>query len=41
MFEHDDDEDEFSTWDVATHGPKPYPDWLVTELSAIDTELEH
>ncbi|MDQ2750108.1 MAG: kinase [Actinomycetota bacterium] len=29
----------FSTWDTATHGPEPRPDWVVTELSAIDTEL--
>jgi RIO kinase 1 len=20
-------------------GPEPYPDWLVTELAAVDTEL--
>src|SRR4051794_24007267 len=29
----------YSSWDVSTHGPKPRPEWVVTELSAIDTEL--
>jgi len=32
----------WSTWDQSTpteRGPKPYPDWLVTELAAVDTEL--
>ncbi|SDJ20382.1 RIO kinase 1 [Frankineae bacterium MT45] len=29
----------YSSWDVSTHGPKPRPAWVVTELSAIDTEL--
>ncbi|SOD74028.1 RIO kinase 1 [Jatrophihabitans sp. GAS493] len=29
----------YSTWDVATHGPRPRPGWVVTELSAVDTEL--
>ena len=33
------DEPEFSSWDVATHGPEPHPDWVVTELAALDTEL--
>jgi RIO kinase 1 len=28
-----------SSWDTATHGPEPRPDWVVTELSAIDTEF--
>jgi RIO kinase 1 len=32
-------EPHYSSWDTATHGPEPYPDWVVTELSAIDTEL--
>lgn len=32
-------EPDYSSWDVATHGPEPYPDWLVTELAALDTEL--
>jgi RIO kinase 1 len=34
--------DRWSTWDDSTagqRGPKPYPDWLVTELAAKDTEL--
>jgi RIO kinase 1 len=30
----------WSTWDGAEeHGPQPYPDWLVTELAAVDDEL--
>ena len=32
-------EPSYSSWDTATHGPEPRPDWVVTELSAIDTEL--
>ncbi len=31
--------DRWSTWDVGQHGPAPHPDWLVTELAAVDTEL--
>jgi RIO kinase 1 len=34
--------DRWSTWDQSTpteRGPEPYPDWLVTELAAVDTEL--
>jgi len=34
--------DRWSTWDLSTageRGPKPYPDWVVTELAAVDTEL--
>ena len=34
--------DRWSTWDQSTlseRGPLPYPDWLVTELAATDTEL--
>ena len=31
--------DRWSTWEVAQHGPQPHPDWLVTELAAVDTEL--
>ena len=34
--------DRWSTWDQSVpteRGPKPYPDWLVTELAAVDTEL--
>ena len=34
--------DRWSTWDQSTagqRGPQPYPDWLVTDLAAVDTEL--
>ncbi len=34
--------DRWSTWDQSTpteRGPKPYPQWLVTDLAAVDTEL--
>jgi RIO kinase 1 len=34
--------DRWSTWDVSTageRGPRPYPEWVVTELAAVDTEL--
>jgi RIO kinase 1 len=34
--------DRWSTWDASTagqRGPVPYPDWVVTELAAVDTEL--
>lgn len=31
--------DRWSSWDEAVTGPAPYPDWLVTELAAVDTEL--
>ena len=31
--------DRWSTWDRAEHGPSPWPDWVVTELAAEDTEL--
>lgn len=34
--------DRWSTWDQSTltqRGPRPHPDWLVTELAATDTEL--
>jgi RIO kinase 1 len=33
--------DRWSTWDLSTageRGPQPYPDWLVTELAAVDVE---
>jgi RIO kinase 1 len=33
------DEAPFSSWDVAQHGPEPHPDWVVTDLNALDTEL--
>ena len=34
--------DRWSTWDQSApteRGPRPHPDWLVTDLAAIDTEL--
>jgi RIO kinase 1 len=34
--------DRWSTWDQSQpteRGPRPHPDWLVTELAAVDTEL--
>jgi RIO kinase 1 len=43
QYEFDDDpafdEPPFSTWDVAQHGPDPIPDWVVTDLNALDTDL--
>ena len=33
------DGDRWSTWDDGLRGPEPYPDWVVTELAAVDTEL--
>ncbi len=29
----------YSTWLQAQHGPRPHPDWVVTDLGAVDTEL--
>jgi RIO kinase 1 len=29
----------WSTWDAASHGPSPRPDWVVTALAAVDTDL--
>jgi RIO kinase 1 len=29
----------FSSWDTAQHGPDPRPDWVVTDLNALDTDL--
>jgi RIO kinase 1 len=33
--------DRWTTWDVSgvVHGPQPRPDWVITELAAVDTEL--
>ena len=31
--------DRWSNWDDALHGPQPRPDWVVTELAAVDVEL--
>ncbi|SDG33288.1 RIO kinase 1 [Lentzea fradiae] len=33
------DGDRWSTWGDAEQGPKPHPEWLVTELAAVDREL--
>jgi RIO kinase 1 len=33
------DQPNYSSWDGATHGPEPRPDWVITELSAVDIEL--
>ncbi len=32
-------ESPFSSYDVATHGPQPAPEWLITALAARDTRL--
>ena len=29
----------WSTWDGSTHGPKPRPDWVVTDLGAVESDL--
>jgi len=29
----------WSTWDGSTHGPGPRPDWVVTDLGAVEAEL--
>ena len=31
--------DRWSTWDGATHGPKPRPDWVITALGAVEEDL--
>ncbi len=31
--------DRWSTWDNAAHGPKPWPDWVITDHAAQDVEL--
>lgn len=31
--------DRWSTWGQAEHGPAPFPDWVITDLAAEDTEL--
>jgi RIO kinase 1 len=38
-FPESDEATPWSTWDRATHGPEPFPDWLVTDLAALDTDL--
>jgi RIO kinase 1 len=34
-----DPEPNYSSWDTAQHGPDPRPAWVVTDLSAVDTDL--
>ncbi|MBK6885909.1 MAG: phosphotransferase [Tetrasphaera sp.] len=29
----------WSTWDGATHGPTPRPDWVITDLGAVEQDL--
>ena len=29
----------WSTWDGATHGPKPRPSWVITDLGAVEADL--
>ena len=29
----------WSSWDGATHGPQPRPDWVITALGAVETDL--
>jgi RIO kinase 1 len=29
----------WSTWDGATHGPTPRPDWVITDLGAVEADL--
>jgi len=31
--------DRWSTWDNASHGPEPWPDWVITDHAAQDVEL--
>ena len=31
--------DRWSTWDGALHGPRPRPPWVITDHTAVDTEL--
>jgi len=31
--------DRWSSWDGATHGPGPRPDWVITELGAVESDL--
>lgn len=32
-------EPEYSTWGAAEHGPLPRPDWVITDLGAVDDDL--
>ncbi|MBC7558043.1 MAG: RIO-like kinase, partial [Dermatophilaceae bacterium] len=29
----------WSSWDGARHGPGPRPDWVITDLGAVDQDL--
>ena len=29
----------WSSWDGSTHGPAPRPDWVITELGAVESDL--
>ena len=31
--------DHWSSWDGASHGPKPRPDWVITDLGAVEADL--
>ena len=31
--------DRWSSWDGASHGPKPRPDWVITDLGAVEEDL--
>ena len=31
--------DRWSTWDGAEHGPRPRPDWVITDHAAVDTDF--
>ncbi|MEW1953866.1 RIO1 family regulatory kinase/ATPase [Terrabacter sp. NPDC080008] len=31
--------DRWSSWDGASHGPKPRPDWVITDLGAVEADL--
>jgi RIO kinase 1 len=33
------EEPNWSTWLEAEHGPEPFPDWVITDLGAVDTDL--
>jgi RIO kinase 1 len=33
------EEPNWSTWLQADHGPEPFPEWVITELAAVDTDL--
>ena len=33
------DGERWSTWDGATHGPKPRPPWVITDLGAVESDL--